>query len=268
MLRLRKSLGCFWVGLLLSVTAQAHELWIEPPRARWAAAQPITAKIKVGQHLKGDEQPYIRAWFQRFDLIDRDAERPRRGMMGDLPAFTMQPQTSGLHIIRYESDFSSLRYRSAQQFRNFVEYEGLLGTLERHQARGLPPKGFRETYMRCAKALVWVETPNGTDRLTGMPVELVAEENPYLWDTSTLPVRLYWQGEPLANTQIRVFRGGDEHAEWTVRTDATGRARIDVSQPGFYLLSAVQLIELQGKESEDKDGAVWESYWASLTFWR
>ncbi len=122
----------------------------------------------------------------------------------------------------------------------FIKYEGLKGVLERHKERGLPEIGFREDYVRCAKALAIGGVADGEDRLVGMPLELLAEENPYVTQKSSLPVRLF---------------------ESTVRTDAEGRAQIPLTSFGFYLLNAVHMLEV-----EQKNGAVWKSYWGSLSF--
>lgn len=79
--------------------------------------------------------------------------------------------------------------------------------------------------------------------------------------THSLPVRLFWQGEPLPNIQIRIFHRGGDIEETTVRTDTEGRAQIPLTASGFFLLNAVHMLEV-----EQKNGAVWKSYWASLSF--
>ena len=104
-------------------------------------------------------------------------------------------------------------------------------------------------------------TADGEDRLVGMPLELLAEENPYVTQKSSLPVRLFWQGEPISDIQIRIFEAGEGAEESTVRTDAEGRAQIPLTSFGFYLLNAVHMLEV-----EQKNGAVWKSYWGSLSF--
>jgi uncharacterized GH25 family protein len=182
-------------------------------------------------------------------------------MQGDIPAFAMKVRTPGLQVVNYVSSTDDLRYHSKEQFERFIEYEGLTGVLERHQERGLPELGFREDYVRCAKALAVGGTAEGQDFLVGMPFELLAEENPYLTKSNSLPVRLFWQGEPIPNTQIRIFHRASETEETIVRTDAEGRAQIQLTATGFFLLNAVHMLEV-----EQDNGAIWKSYWASLSF--
>ncbi len=247
----------------LASVGHAHEFWIEPESFSPQVGEPLRVRLYVGQHLRGNQQPYITSWFEAFALHDAQGTQPVTGMMGDIPAFSMKPRVSGLQIIHYWSTPDRLKYASEEQFARFIDYEGLTGLKARHEARGLPLVGFEEDYVRCAKALVPVETPEGADRLIGLPIELLAEKNPYTLEADRLPVRLFWEGKPLADTQIRVFQKTSEVEERTLRTDASGRAEIDLSGGGFFLLSAVHLIELDGSND-----AVWKSFWASLTFQR
>ena len=247
--------------VISSISIQAHEFWMEPEKASVEVGNTLKIKIKVGQHLKGNQQPYIASWFEEFQILDAEGVRPVKGMQGDMPAFAMKIRTPGLQIVNYISSTDNMRYRSKEQFERFIAYEGLNGVLERHKERGLPELGFREDYVRCAKALAIGGTADGEDRLVGMPLELLAEENPYVTQKSSLPVRLFWQGEPISDIQIRIFQAGEGAEESTVRTDAEGRAQIPLTSSGFYLLNAVHMLEV-----EQKNGAVWKSYWGSLSF--
>ena len=253
-------LGLF-AALIVSNSLQAHEFWMEPENHSVSVGDTLKIKLRVGQHLKGNQQPYIKSWFEEFQILDKEGIRPVSGMQGDMPAFAMKVRTPGLQVVNYVSSTDDMRYHSKEQFERFIEYEGLTGVLERHQERGLPDLGFREDYVRCAKALAMGGSAEGQDLLVGMPLELLAEENPYLTKSTNLPVRLFWQGEPVPDIQIRIFHRGVENEEKTVRTDAEGRAQIPLTATGFFLLNAVHMLEV-----EQDNGAVWKSYWASLSF--
>ena len=253
-------LGLF-TALIVSNSLQAHEFWMEPENHSVSVGDTLKIKLRVGQHLKGNQQPYIKSWFEEFQILDKEGIRPVSGMQGDMPAFAMKVRTPGLQVVNYVSSTDDMRYHSKEQFERFIEYEGLTGVLERHRERGLPDLGFREDYVRCAKALAVGSSAEGQDLLVGMPLELLAEENPYLTKSTSLSVRLFWQGEPVPDIQIRIFHRGSENEEKTVRTDAEGRAQIPLTASGFFLLNAVYMLEV-----EQNNGAVWKSYWASLSF--
>jgi hypothetical protein len=134
-----------------------------------------------------------------------------------------------------------------------------------HRARGLPERDFSETYVRCAKALIQVGPvrDEDRDRPVGLPLELVALANPYAGPLPDgLPVRLFWKGAPLADTQIAVFReSGGSVGRTVTRTGEDGVASIPVDGRGRFLLNAVRL-----DPADPNTGDEWHSHWASLTF--
>ena len=81
-----------------------------------------------------------------------------------------------------------------------------------------------------------------------------------------MPVRLYADGEPLANAQITVFtRHNPCHVEKAkYQTDRDGRSNFALLAGRDYLVDSVILRPMDGAiKSSD---AMWESIWASLTF--
>ena len=75
-----------------------------------------------------------------------------------------------------------------------------------------------------------------------------------------LPVKLTWQGKPVAGRQIAVFRKNGNVKRSLVATDADGRALISLAGGGEFLLNAVNMEPVSGGD------VVWKSHWASLTF--
>jgi hypothetical protein len=189
-------------------------------------------------------------------------------MEGDLPALTVTPTEPGLHAISYHSAPAFADYEDFETFVTYLAFEGLDDVVRLHKERGLPQAGFSEAYIRNARALLQVgpADPTDLDRPTGMPLELVALQNPFVAGLSALEVRLSWRGAPVPNRQIAVFHRvqGDVAAGDVTRslvtTNAEGRAAIPLDEGGFYLLNAVQM-----KPADGAEGVVWESHWATLT---
>ncbi len=253
-------LVCFMAGPL---TAAAHEYWIEPARFRVEAGSPIFADLKVGQDFKGDVYPYIPGQSNGAWIVDADGKRPSSARVGDIPAFNETARAPGLHILAYYSTPYRLTYTEPGKFAAFLENQGLDWVLAEHLRRGLPETGFDEAFSRCAKALVQSGDAGGGDVVIGMPLELVAKANPYALPAtaSVLPVTLLWQGTPLANAQITVFRNKDGLDVTKVQTGPDGGASIPLGGGGKFLLSAVHMIPWDEQASD-----AWHSYWASLTF--
>ena len=262
----RRHFATFLFGVALALTplaAAGHEYWIEPIQFRVEAGKVITANLRLGQNFKGNAYPYIPQQSKSAWIIDDDGKRPWRAQIGDLPAINETPGPPGLHVLSYFSTPSRLSYEEAGKFATFLEESGLDWVLEEHRRRGLTETGFDEAFSRCAKALVQSGGDGGDDVVIGMPIELVANANPY--DSppaaSALPVMLLWQGQPLADAQITVFRDRDGVEITKIRTGPDGGAMVPLAGGGKFLLNAVHIIPW---DERPKDA--WHSYWASLTF--
>lgn len=242
--------------------AAAHEFWVAPEDYTPAPGAPIVAALKVGQMMKGTDYPYLSNRFQSFTITTRQGTRDAEGIEGDSPALTVIADEPGLHIIAFYATPHQLTFDTLGEFRDYLDYEGLGEIARAHELRGLPDTGIVESYIRCAKALVQVGpiAEADRDRSTGLPFELVAEINPYAAGLEALPVRLTWQGQPVADRQIAIFRDNGEVTRRLVMTDADGRVQIPLGGGGEFLLNAVNI------EPVDDGEAVWKSHWASLTF--
>ncbi len=260
------SARCALLWLCLTTPALAHEFWIEPKTYQLEPGERIRANLFLGQNYQGAAQSYLPNAFEKLVVVDGDGERAVKGRLGDLPAIRARAKKAGLHVIAYQSTNNFLEYRSLAKFEKFAATEGIEWAIAAHRSRGLPENGFRERYTRHAKALLKVGDGAGDDRAVGMRLELVVVSNPY---TSNRPepilVQLLWQGEPLADAQVSIFRkvSGQAAERSTVRTDANGKARIPRGDGGRFLLNAVHLVEPWGKHHKS---TVWHSLWASTTY--
>ena len=261
------ALVCLFCLITAPLSAGAHEFWIQPLQSRVAAGEEIVAHMRLGQDFKGDIYPFVPQRSNGAWVVDADGTRPAGARLGDIPAFTETAGPPGLHILAYHSTASRLSYKEPGKFAAFLEAEGLQWALADHQARGLSETGFDEAFSRCAKALVQSGDGDGdgggSDTVIGMPIELVADANPYTLPAGAtdLPVRLLWQDAPMADAQIKIFRKNGALEVTTVRTGPDGGALIPLGDGGRFLLSAVQIIPW---DELPKDA--WHSYWASLTF--
>jgi uncharacterized GH25 family protein len=101
----------------------------------------------------------------------------------------------------------------------------------------------------------------GFDRVVGLPLELVPLADPTtLVPGSTLPLRLAWQGKPVAGIQVAAISRLDPKHPLAARTDAGGNVAFTLPRGGEWLIKAVKI-------APSKDaGADFESVWTSLTF--
>ena len=73
--------------------------------------------------------------------------------------------------------------------------------------------------------------------------------------------RLLHGGEPLAGARVAAVSGRRPAERVAARTDAAGRVRLPIAEPGPWLVTSVHMVPAAAGS-----GADWESLWASLTF--
>lgn len=262
------------LGLLLSgAPAMAHEYWIMPERFLAEAGDTVAADLRVGQMFSGEAYPWLRRSYISATMVGPDGAAPLTGREGDLPALKLPLGDAGLYAVNFHAAPSYVVFDTFDEFAGYLDYEGLSGIADRHKARALPDAGFGEEFIRNARTLVQVGPAQAdqTDTPSGMPFDLVAETNPYLPDLTALPVRLTWNGQPSADTQIAIFvippdgTAPDDTIRTLLRTDADGRATIPLDRDGRYMLAAVHIDEVPEKPESI---VVWRTHWATLTFAR
>ena len=129
-------------------------------------------------------------------------------------------------------------------------------------------EAFSEAYTRHAKALVRVGGSSEPDRRIGLAIELVFQDMPV---APRARVRALLFGEPMADTQVRVFsralaaEASVPADEAVLRTDADGLATVPLAPGRRYLLSTVHLREPDPALASSRD-VVWETLWAASSF--
>lgn len=241
---------------LFLLLALAHDFWIEPGTFTPRPGQLVPVRLRVGQDLLGDPVPRDPSLIRQFVLHDGASAKPLPGRDGADPAGYLRAESAGLAIVGYASHASSTEL-PAGKFNQYLQEEGL----DRIPRQSASP--VRERFSRCAKSLVLTGPANAaqSDRLLGFTLELLAEKNPYtLAATDELPLRLLYQGRPMAGTLVVAMNRANPAEKQSARTDAQGRVRFRVAKPGLWLVKAVHMIPAPD--------AGWASYWASLTFER
>jgi uncharacterized GH25 family protein len=239
--------------ILLLLAALAHDFWIEPATFAPQPGEIVAVRLRVGQDLMGDPVPRDPSLVDRFVVHDAAGDRPVIGRAGADPAGLLRVDANGLSIVGYQSHASRVEM-PAEKFNLYLKEEGL-DRIPRQSAT------VHEMFSRCAKSLVLTgpAAPAQSDRALGFTLELIAEKNPYA--SPSLPVRLLYQGRPMAGALVVAFNRRNPAERQAVRTDQQGRATFRVVQPGLWLVKAVHMIP-----APKGAGAEWASYWASLTF--
>jgi uncharacterized GH25 family protein len=251
--------------VLVCTPARAHDFWIEPTNFAPEPAQVIGLRLRVGENLNGEPVALMPGSVKLFELSDAQQRRPVWVRGGADPAGAVRIVRSGLQIVAYTNDPNRVEL-AADKFNAYLAAEGLEHILVLRQSRHQSDAVARELYVRCAKSLLAAgpTTAAQGDRALGLPLELVAERNPYASDASQdMPLRLTYRQQPLAGALVVALNSLQASVKLSARTDRDGRVRLRLPPSrGLWLIKAVHMVEAPAN-AED---AQWFSYWASLTF--
>jgi Domain of unknown function (DUF4198) len=255
--------AAFVVLALLTRITYAHPFWIQPENFRPPVGANVPLHLEVGVDFKGEPVVYAPEQFNRYFYTGPNGEHEITGTLGDDPAGRIAIDKTGFYTIGYYSKKFEVTFDDFTQFEEYLKLEGLERNRDVAEKRFKIRKGILELYQRCAKSLVKVGDPTGpVDHVLGLPIELIAETDPYAGD-GKLRVRLLYRGEPLENALVIAFNKKDALNPQRVRTDKDGHATIKLDKSGEWLLNAVHMIPTGVLSRAD-----WESFWASLTFER
>lgn len=252
------------VVYLASLSAVAHDFWIEPRDFQPAVGDTVPVVLRVGEDFAGTSQPLIPDWFSDYAAYGPQGRQPVTGMIGDDPAGSVTVDTPGSWVVGYRSTRSFVELDPAR-FNAYLDKEGLEWVRDVRQARGDAALHAREYYSRCAKAIINSGSPDSSVATTplGYRLELIPKRDPYsLTAGDTLAVRLLYESRPLANILVVAFTADAPEQKFQLRTSADGIAEIPLDRPGTWLVKAVHMIEVPATDTV----AEWESFWASLTF--
>jgi uncharacterized GH25 family protein len=250
-------------ALALAAPASAHDFWIEPARFESDVGTAIPLRLLIGHGTDREEYPRTDKHLVRFTARGPGGESDVPGVSGVSPAGFLRPTKAGLHVVAYRSRATRHRMEAAA-FETYLAEEGLDEAVRLRRERGHSALPGREAFSRCAKALLAVggSAEGAFDAKADLELEIVPESNPFLLvPPAEVPVRVLWKAAPLAKARVAAYRLDEPDAVVSARTDAEGRARLRLAEPGRWLVKCVHLFE-----AKDDPEADWESLWASLTF--
>lgn len=253
--------------MILVSQLSAHEFWLEPINFKIKVNEELQAHEKVGQDFKGNTYAYLESSYKSLNLTIGDKKRAVKSRLGDLPAVNMLVEEEGLAILSAVTTPSDITYETWGKFSSFIKSKGLDWVFDAHKKRNLPTKNFVESYRRYAKSLIKVGNGEGNDKVLGLTFEWVLETNPYTSTTGSIKAQLLWEGKPHANAHVSVFnRMGGKLIKSELMTDELGGVEIPRAGGGQFLINAVNMIEAPIKMATQRS-AVWESRWASITYY-
>lgn len=257
------------LGLVLCLSptlAQAHDFWLQPQSFTLTAGVATPLTLQVGHGHDRRRSPIRKDRILSFVAVGEDGRRDLMGDLrpgGDAEDGQLRLSARGRHVVMLLTDHRAESRLPAARFNAYLAAEGLTAALAARRRDRRTDRDGSERYGRVAKSLVRV----GDDvdpmlmKPLGAPLEIVPEADPWL-DPARLPVRVYWQGRPLAGGLVKLTdlaEGGEPIA--AVRTDAAGRARFSLPRRTAWMLSVAWTRPLPPTAEVD-----FETTFSSLSF--
>ena len=230
--------------------ALAHDFWVQPS-AYWTpagASTPMTLQVGHGPARQRSPIPLRR--IVRFETIGPDgAVTDQRGRLqpgGPLKDGDVALRKPGTHVVVLQTDDLAQTHLPALRFNDYLRAEGLTPALADRTRRGRTDRDGSENYSRCAKSILHAGSAGAgaqaqATRPVGLPLEIVPEISPYAAPRSSLlPVRVLYQGRPLAGALVKLTRLEDDaNPLETHLTDRSGRAVFAMPSSGTWLLNVI-----------------------------
>lgn len=255
--------------MLATVSASAHDFWLQPSSFRVAPGQSASISMQVGHGQARQRWAVSNDRVLTLRRVGPDGTADLKGPLrqaGDAD-LSLPFAAPGVHVLTMASSHAQSEL-PAIRFNDYLKEEGLTPAVRQRQAQRRTRSPGREIYSRRAKSLVLVGAPSAADdakvtRPVGLTLEIVPDRNPYtLKPGEGLPVRVFYQGRPLSGATVKLTNlDFDMKPLAILRTDAAGRAVFAVPGSGRWLLNVVWTRPIKGDPRGDFD-----TTFSSLTF--
>lgn len=185
-------------------------------------------------------------------------------LQGERDDGTFRLPAAGVYVVALEVDNTAISRQPAQRFNAYLQAEGLAPALRQRARTSRTESDGSERYGRVAKTMLRIGTADAAyaPRPLGLPLEIVAEQDPFDPSANALPVRLYYQGRPLAGALVDLINLEDDaHVAEAHMSDAQGRAVFAARHAGRWLLNVVWT-----RPAPRGDEVDFETWFSSLTF--
>lgn len=244
---------------------QAHEFWLQPAKFILKTGENLVVNFKVGENFMGAHWNLKKDNLKRIELHQKNTLKNLKDIVveGEKGTLSTPLANEGTYLLVMQSnnEFSDLR---AEKFNDFLKEEELDDAYAQRVKTNTLEKNGTELYARCTKLLVQVgeKTDNTFRKETGLPVEIIPEQNPYALKVgSPIQYKILFQGKPLFGAKVRVWNNYNNRTTvQDIYSQQDGMISTHISNPGMWMVSFVKMVPSKDPKAD------WQSYWASLVF--
>lgn len=261
-----KRITAYILIVILAVSANAHEFWLDPGKFIYKKGDAMTLRFEVGEDFHGE------GWTGNREKVNSLQHHKESGTVsiadrvssnkGD--SLRMPLDEEGTQMISFNSNNSFISL-PAKEFETYLLEDQLGNALDYRKRNREQDSTGREYYQRSVKTIFQVgsRTTLNITKPTGLPLDLVPLQNPYqLKDEDSLTVKVLFRGEPVQGQYMVVWhRNREIFLKVAYRTDKNGEIRFPVLPRSKWMVSTVRMERLPEGQQAD-----WQSYWGSLTW--
>lgn len=261
--RLRRRAIAGLAGAMLASGAPAHDTWLLPEAMRHEAPRPVTLGLASGNVFPDAESGFLpeRIATARFRLGGRYHPLSMLRATPEQLLLRLTPPATGVAAVVVTAKPLDVEIDEHIVAIYLDEINASAAQRAAWSAAG-PNRRWQERFVKHAKTHVRFgsgDDVSGWATPSGAGFELLPEADPTaLAAGDSLPVRALKNGKPLEGLQLAAVRDRKLTGGF-VATDAEGRARISLPQPGWWLIRGTEL------RQSDASGTRWESDWVSLS---
>jgi uncharacterized GH25 family protein len=253
-------------GLIFFVAlASAHEFWLLPKKFRFAVGEEMSVSFMVGENFEGEPWNLQKHKVEKLELHQLAKAKDIRALVKpeEKEKLKIKFIEEGTHLVVMQSNYAFIELE-AEKFNDYLKQDDLDNALEQRKNTNTLNKPAKEFYARFTKLLVQVgnKTDNTFKKRVGLKNEIVPDQNPYtLKSGDYLQCTVFYEGKPSPHQLVKVWNKiGTTTFLQNLYTENDGTVKFPINSKGPWMVSSVKMIP------SEKEGADWQSMWASLVF--
>lgn len=251
--------------VLLVSLLMSHEFWLEADAYFVQPGQSTGFNFKVGENFTGEKWNLKRHRVERLSLHTSNKTIDLKNNIDTTrhPVVILPPLEEGTHLIQMQSNNAFIEL-APDKFLDYLKEDGIENIIEYREKNKLTQTQGKEFYQRNTKLLLQSGSKL-TDVYkmdTGMPLEIVPEENPYakkVGDELTFTFTFKKQPHRFALIKVWQKNNGKTFLQ-NLYTDKDGKLSIRIGASGVWMISSVKMETIQNEKAD------YQSYWGSFVF--
>jgi uncharacterized GH25 family protein len=245
--------------------ALAHEFWLLPKKFRFAVGEEMPVSFMVGENFEGEPWNLQKHKVEKLELHQLTKSKDIRALVkpDEKEKLKIKFTEEGTHMVVIQSNYAFIELE-AEKFNEYLKEDGLDNALEQRKNTNTLDKPAKEFYARFTKLLVQVgnKTNNTFKKRIGLKNEIVLDQNPYtLKSGDYLQCTVLYDGKPSPHQLVKVWNKiGNTTFLQNLYTENDGTVKFPINSSGPWMVSSVKMIP------SEKEGADWQTMWASLVF--